>query len=85
MQLDVMHVKPQIAHSSLRLLLLLPHPAGEGAYGQVYLGLNQETGELMAVKTLPLVGRRGSKELDTQLQELKQVGWGCWGCRCRVP
>jgi hypothetical protein len=44
----------------------------------VYLGLNQETGELMAVKTLPLVGRRGSKELDTQLQELKQVGWGCW-------
>lgn len=46
--------------------------AGEGAYGQVYLGLNEESGELMAVKSLQLLGRRGSRESQTQLSELKQ-------------
>jgi serine/threonine protein kinase len=46
--------------------------AGEGAYGQVYLGLNEKSGELMAVKSLQLLGRRGSRESQTQLSELKQ-------------
>lgn len=55
------------------LLLLVPAAAGEGAYGKVYLGLDQETGAMMAVKTLPLVGRKGSSESEAQLQELKQV------------
>jgi len=51
----------------------MPRCAGEGAYGKVYAGLNQVTGELMAVKTLQLVGRGGGSEAQAQLQELKQV------------
>lgn len=52
-------------------------PPGEGAYGKVYAGLNQVTGELMAVKTLQLLGRGGCSESQAQLQELKQVIIGC--------
>ncbi|KIY96351.1 hypothetical protein MNEG_11610 [Monoraphidium neglectum] len=43
---------------------------GEGAYGKVYAGLNQMTGELMAVKALELVGRSGSAEAAAQLADL---------------
>lgn len=39
----------------------------------MYAGLNQMTGELMAVKSLQLVGRKGSAESQAQLRELKQV------------
>lgn len=53
---------------------LTSRAAGEGAYGKVYAGLNQLTGELMAVKTLELVGRSGSAEAKAQLAELVQVG-----------
>ena len=45
---------------------------GEGAYGRVYAGLNQKTGELMAVKVLDLMDRRGN-HMQTQLAELQQV------------
>lgn len=48
----------------------------------MYAGLNQVTGELMAVKVLELVGRSGTAEALQQLQELTQVmvtdgGTGC--------
>ena len=46
---------------------------------QVYAGLNQQTGELMAVKALDLMDRRGN-HMQTQLADLQQVrsdqgGW----------
>lgn len=48
----------------------------------MYAGLNQLTGELMAVKALELVGRSGSAEAAAQLAELVQVGvagqWEQW-------
>lgn len=53
--------------------------AGEGAYGKVYAGLNQLTGELMAVKALELVGRSGSAEAQAQLAELEQVWFEGFG------
>ena len=37
-------------------------------------GLNQLTGELMAVKVQELVGKHGSSQMNTQMTELKQVG-----------
>lgn len=55
------------------------HPAVE----QVYAGLNQVTGELMAVKALELMKHRG-REMVLQLAELRQVGPGSVGSRC-VP
>ena len=45
---------------------------GEGAYGRVYAGLNQKTGELMAVKVLDLMDRRGN-HMHMHLAELQQV------------
>lgn len=39
----------------------------------MYAGLNQTTGELMAVKALELVGRAGSAEAQAQLAELVQA------------
>lgn len=50
--------------------------AGEGAYGKVYCGLNQTSGELMAVKVLELIGVSGSRQSEAQLSELRQVR-GC--------
>jgi hypothetical protein len=52
-------------------------PAGEGAYGKVYAGLNQFTGELMAVKALQL-GRGNSGAASAHLQEVMKV-------RCLPP
>lgn len=43
---------------------------GEGAYGKVFAGLNQQTGELMAVKILELINKSG--ESKQQLAELQQ-------------
>jgi serine/threonine protein kinase len=48
-------------------------PAGEGAYGKVYAGLNQSTGELMAVKVLQL-GRGSSGAASAHLTEVLKVG-----------
>uniref|UniRef100_A0A061R6C7 Mitogen-activated protein kinase kinase kinase n=1 Tax=Tetraselmis sp. GSL018 TaxID=582737 RepID=A0A061R6C7_9CHLO len=46
---------------------------GEGAYGKVYAGLNQHTGELMAVKVLPLnMGSGASDENKLHLQALER-------------
>jgi len=46
---------------------------GEGAFGKVYAGLNQQTGELMAVKVLELVSRHGNNQaLRQQLNDLQQ-------------
>jgi serine/threonine protein kinase len=47
--------------------------AGEGSYGKVYAGLNQQTGELMAVKVLELIGRAGP-EYNQQLQASGAAG-----------
>ncbi|KAG2454465.1 hypothetical protein HYH02_001484 [Chlamydomonas schloesseri] len=45
---------------------------GEGAYGKVYAGLNQQTGELMAVKVLQLLSKHGNKEaVFAQLEALE--------------
>ncbi|KAG2431793.1 hypothetical protein HXX76_009288 [Chlamydomonas incerta] len=45
---------------------------GEGAYGKVYAGLNQGTGELMAVKVLQLLSKHGNKEaVFAQLESLE--------------
>ncbi len=46
---------------------------------QVFAGLNQHTGELMAVKVLEVVTKHGSctPEMFEQLKELKQVGGWC--------
>ena len=35
---------------------------GSGAYGNVYLGLNEETGELMACKQVGIVSRHEETE-----------------------
>jgi hypothetical protein len=40
----------------------LPPPLPFLASPQVYAGLNQQTGELMAVKILQLVSRQGNKD-----------------------
>ncbi|CAG9465505.1 unnamed protein product [Pedinophyceae sp. YPF-701] len=49
---------------------------GSGAFGQVYLGMNMETGELMAVKHLPVggsAGRPGDRdEVDRHVKELEE-------------
>ncbi|GFR49422.1 hypothetical protein Agub_g11479, partial [Astrephomene gubernaculifera] len=45
---------------------------GEGAYGKVYAGLNQQTGELMAVKVLTLLSKHGDKKaIMSQLEALE--------------
>jgi len=46
---------------------------GEGAYGKVYAGLNQQTGELMAVKVLPLTssGSGDDSEERSHLESLE--------------
>ena len=44
---------------------------GSGAYGNVYLGLNEETGELMGVKQIQLTLQR-SKETTIRLKTIKQ-------------
>lgn len=59
----------QFASANASLYIL----SGEGAYGKVWMGLDLSTGNMMAVKELQLVGRRGSKEVENQLKELTQV------------
>ncbi|GLI59656.1 hypothetical protein VaNZ11_001592 [Volvox africanus] len=44
---------------------------GEGAFGKVYVGLNQQTGGLMAVKVLQLINHKMNKE--AALQQLKEM------------
>ncbi|GIL68690.1 hypothetical protein Vafri_21929 [Volvox africanus] len=44
---------------------------GEGAFGKVYVGLNQQTGELMAVKVQQLINHQMNKE--AALQQLKDL------------
>ncbi|EFJ41601.1 hypothetical protein VOLCADRAFT_68128 [Volvox carteri f. nagariensis] len=44
---------------------------GEGAFGRVYAGLNQQTGELMAVKVMQLISHQLNKE--AAYQQLKDL------------
>jgi len=61
--LNTMYHK-EIAHFKLGDLL------GEGAYGKVYLGLNGETGELMAVKKIPIL-TKSSADLENYLRNIQ--------------
>ncbi|KAK9812977.1 hypothetical protein WJX72_006759 [[Myrmecia] bisecta] len=45
---------------------------GEGAYGKVFVGLNQQNGELMAVKEMILAGTKNSPEQRVQLESLER-------------
>eukprot|EP00983_Pelagomonas_calceolata_P096513 1158136-Pelagomonas_calceolata.AAC.3 len=46
---------------------------GEGSFGRVYAGLNQQTGELMAVKELELVTRHKAGLQSTVMQQLQEL------------
>lgn len=63
---------------------------GQGAYGSVYAGLNQRTGELMAVKVQEVItkpGRAGERSLARVRNaapppQHKQWGEGLYHCHC---
>lgn len=42
---------------------------GAGSFGTVYLGMNPLTGELMAVKQLPILNKNNSADIEKQMQE----------------
>ena len=45
---------------------------GEGGFGKVYLGMNSETGELMAVKQVPL-GNESNQQVDSLRREIALI------------
>jgi len=46
---------------------------GQGSFGQVYLGLNLSSGELMAVKQITLVGCDGSESLEDAEELTREI------------
>ena len=51
----------------------LGHEIGKGSFGSVHIGLNEDSGDLIAVKLLSLKNADQAEELYTEIELMRQL------------